>query len=177
MFSSYAPNLLVAAVFLIAKEDLARVSGKFCRFWQVALMPPQRARRRGDDAHAFQGQPGPSMCAPGADNKVMHTSFRIGDTTMMASDGRCEGKPSFFSPRFGMVADRFGVRNREGEILRMTGSPRRRCQHGTASMRVTVFFLVVNRHSVSAQSVIERLYSNLVRCLENNDTNRRHQID
>ena len=75
----------------------------------------------------------------------MHTSFRIGDTTVMASDGRCQGQPSFqgfalsltapneaeaerlfaalaeggqvqmplaktfFSPRFGMVADRFGV--------------------------------------------------------------------
>ena len=25
----------------------------------------------------------------------MHSSFRIGDTTVMASDGRCLGKPSF----------------------------------------------------------------------------------
>jgi PhnB protein len=75
----------------------------------------------------------------------MHSSFRIGETTLMASDGRCLGQPSFrgfslsinvpneaeadrlfglladggqvqmplaktfFSPRFGMVADRFGV--------------------------------------------------------------------
>jgi PhnB protein len=75
----------------------------------------------------------------------MHASFRIGDTTVLASDGQCLGKPSFqgfslsltapaeaeidrlfaaladggqvqmpltktfFSPRFGMVADRFGV--------------------------------------------------------------------
>jgi PhnB protein len=87
----------------------------------------------------------PGMLPPGAGDKVMHTSFRIGDTTLMASDGRCLGKPSFqgfslslsvpneaeaerlftaladggqvqmplaktfFSPRFGMVADRFGV--------------------------------------------------------------------
>ncbi|MBI3527487.1 MAG: VOC family protein [Betaproteobacteria bacterium] len=87
----------------------------------------------------------PGMIPPGSENKVMHTSFRIGDTTVMASDGRCTGKPSFqgfslslsvaneteaerlfallgdggqvqmplsktfFSPRFGMVADRFGV--------------------------------------------------------------------
>src|SRR5438874_1134940 len=85
----------------------------------------------------------PGMVPPGAENKVMHASFRIGDTTVMASDGRCEGRPSFqgfslsltlptaaeaerrfasladggqvqmpltetfFSPRFGMVADRF----------------------------------------------------------------------
>jgi PhnB protein len=87
----------------------------------------------------------PGMVPPGADNKVMHASFRIGDTTVMASDGRCLGKPNFqgfslsltvpdvaqadrafaalrdggqvqmaldktfFSPRFGMVTDRFGV--------------------------------------------------------------------
>jgi PhnB protein len=89
--------------------------------------------------------PQPGMCPPGSENKVMHAAFRIGDTTVMASDGRCTGKPSFqgfslsltapneaeaerlfaglgdggqvqmplaktfFSPRFGMVADRFGV--------------------------------------------------------------------
>lgn len=89
--------------------------------------------------------PPPGMVAPGSEGKVMHTSFRIGETTVMASDGRCEGRPSFqgfslsltvpneteadrlfaalvdggqvqmplnktfFSPRFGMVADRFGV--------------------------------------------------------------------
>jgi PhnB protein len=75
----------------------------------------------------------------------MHSSFRIGETTVMASDGLCRGQPSFqgfalslsapneaeadrlfaslaeggqvqmplaktfFSPRFGMVTDRFGV--------------------------------------------------------------------
>jgi PhnB protein len=87
----------------------------------------------------------PGMHPPGSDNKVMHASLRIGETTVMASDGHCQGKPSFqgfslsvtaandseaerlfaalgnggqvqmpltktfFSSRFGMVADRFGV--------------------------------------------------------------------
>jgi PhnB protein len=87
----------------------------------------------------------PGMVPPGSENKVMHASFRIGDSTLMASDGRCLGKPTFqgfslsvtvpndaeaerlfaalgdggqvqmpmaktfFSSRFGMVADRFGV--------------------------------------------------------------------
>jgi PhnB protein len=37
----------------------------------------------------------PGMIPPGAENKVMHTSLRIGDTTVMASDGRCQGQPSF----------------------------------------------------------------------------------
>jgi PhnB protein len=37
----------------------------------------------------------PGMIPPGAENKVMHTSLRIGDATVMASDGRCQGQPSF----------------------------------------------------------------------------------
>ena len=37
----------------------------------------------------------PGMCPPGAGDKVMHLSFRIGDTTVLASDGRCAGRPSF----------------------------------------------------------------------------------
>ena len=89
--------------------------------------------------------PQPGMCPPGSEDKVMHASLRIGDTTVMASDGMAKGKPefrgfslsldaateveadrlfavlgkggqvqmplakTFFSPRFGMVADRFGV--------------------------------------------------------------------
>ena len=87
--------------------------------------------------------PQPGMVPPGAEHKVMQTSFRIGETTVMASDGPCGGQPSFqgfalsltvpdeaerlfaalaaggqvqmpltttfFAPRFGMVADRFGV--------------------------------------------------------------------
>lgn len=89
--------------------------------------------------------PKPGMCPPGSDDKVLHASFRIGETRVMASDGMAEGNPTFqgfslsltapdeaaadrmfntladggqvqmplnqtfFSPRFGMVADRFGV--------------------------------------------------------------------
>ena len=84
-------------------------------------------------------------CAPGSENKVMHSCFKLGDQRVMASDGRNEGKPNFqgfalslaakdeaeadklfaalgeggqvqmpltktfFSPKFGMVQDKFGV--------------------------------------------------------------------
>ena len=87
----------------------------------------------------------PGMMAPGSENKIMHSTLRIGDSEIMASDGYCKGNPTFhgislslpvaneaaadrafaalsdggqvhmpltktfFSPRFGMVADRFGV--------------------------------------------------------------------
>ena len=37
----------------------------------------------------------PGMAPPGSVNKVMHASFRIGDTVIMASDGRCEGRQRF----------------------------------------------------------------------------------
>jgi PhnB protein len=88
----------------------------------------------------------PGTLAPGWEGKVMHTSFRVGQTTVMASDGcgtektafqgfalslgvateaesdryfnalAAGGKitmplgKTFWSPRFGMLEDRFGVR-------------------------------------------------------------------
>jgi PhnB protein len=89
-------------------------------------------------------EPMPGM-PPGSENKVMHASFTIGDTLVMASDGDCNGTSkfegfslsitakdeaeaerifgaladggevrlpltkTFFSPKFGMLADKFGV--------------------------------------------------------------------
>ena len=43
----------------------------------------------------FKDAPDKSMISPGSENKVMHSSFRIGDTVMNASDGRCTGKTNF----------------------------------------------------------------------------------
>ena len=93
----------------------------------------------------YKESPDPEMIQPGSEHKVMHASFRVGETTVLASDGRCGGQPSFqgfalsltvskeseaerlfgalveggqvtmpltktfFSPRFGMITDRFGV--------------------------------------------------------------------
>ena len=93
----------------------------------------------------FKEAPEPGMSPPEAGEKVMHSALRIGDSMVLASDGRCLGKPNFqgfalsltaaneaeagrlfaaladggqvqmplaktfFSPSFGMVADRFGV--------------------------------------------------------------------
>jgi PhnB protein len=39
--------------------------------------------------------PPPEMHPPGSENKVMHASLRIGGARLMASDGRCSGKPAF----------------------------------------------------------------------------------
>ena len=90
-------------------------------------------------------KPPPGMLPPGSDDKVMHMALKIGDTTVLGSDGNCSGKPqfqgfslsltvrdeaeankvfsaladggqvrmpltkTFFSPSFGMLADKFGV--------------------------------------------------------------------
>jgi len=88
--------------------------------------------------------PPPGMVPAGWDNKVMHTTLRVGNANVMASDGSSEGlnfqgfslsltatdeadakrkfaalavngqvrmplTKTFWSPCFGMVADRFGV--------------------------------------------------------------------
>lgn len=37
----------------------------------------------------------PGMMPPGSENKVMHASLRIGETTLMASDGQSTGQPEF----------------------------------------------------------------------------------
>jgi PhnB protein len=37
----------------------------------------------------------PGMVPPGAESKIMHSSFRIGDTEVMASDAGCGGKANF----------------------------------------------------------------------------------
>jgi PhnB protein len=43
----------------------------------------------------FKESPDPEACPPGGGDKVMHAAFRIGDTTVMASDGRNQGQPRF----------------------------------------------------------------------------------
>ena len=39
--------------------------------------------------------PPPGRMSSGSENKVMHTTFRIGNTIIMASDGMCGGQISF----------------------------------------------------------------------------------
>jgi PhnB protein len=96
----------------------------------------------------FKEMPGPhppGAIPPGAEDKIMHASLKIGEASLLMSDGRVTGKPdfqgvslalqvrdaaqaerafagladggqvqmslteTFWSPRFGIVADRFGV--------------------------------------------------------------------
>ena len=43
----------------------------------------------------FKESPEPEMIPPGSEDKIRHASFQIGNSTIMASDGRCQGKSSF----------------------------------------------------------------------------------
>ncbi len=43
----------------------------------------------------WKDSPEKSMCTPDNENKVMHSSLTIGETRVMASDGRNTGKPEF----------------------------------------------------------------------------------
>ncbi len=58
-------------------------------FYRGALGAEVTALMRSKDS------PDPSMCLPGAEDKVIHASLCIGDLTVMASDGRCRGNPNF----------------------------------------------------------------------------------
>ena len=43
----------------------------------------------------WKDSPDKSMCTPSNENKVMHASLKIGETRVMASDGRNTGNPEF----------------------------------------------------------------------------------
>ena len=43
----------------------------------------------------FKEGPESHLPTPGTEDKIMHASFRIGESTIMASDGRCQGTPIF----------------------------------------------------------------------------------
>ena len=63
----------------------------------------------------YKESPDPGMIQPGSEDKVMQASFRVGETTVLFGalvEGGQVTMPlaaTFFSPRFGMTTDRFGV--------------------------------------------------------------------
>ena len=50
-------------------------------------------------------KPPPGMIPPGSENKVMHSSLKIGDATVLASDGKCSGKTDFDGFSLTLVVD------------------------------------------------------------------------
>jgi PhnB protein len=111
-------------------------------FYETAIGAQRGLLMRYSENPDPQTTPG---CPTPPGDKVMHAEFKVGDTTLMASDGMASGTPNFsgfgltlsattpseaerffnaladggrvqmpmsktfYSPAFGMVADRFGV--------------------------------------------------------------------
>jgi PhnB protein len=71
-------------------------------FYKQALGAEVTAMMRFSDSPE-PAQPG--MVPPGAEHKVMHANFRIGSNVLMASDGRCDGKPVFQGFALSITAD------------------------------------------------------------------------
>jgi PhnB protein len=46
----------------------------------------------------------PGMIQPGTEQKVMHASLRVGEATLMASDGRCMGQTNFHGISLSLTA-------------------------------------------------------------------------
>jgi PhnB protein len=113
------------------------------KFYQGAVGAEVQGMMRVKEAPQSHG---PIGLPEGSGDKILHVAFKVGDAVLMASDGRCGGKPNFqgfglalalpdaaavdrafnalsaggsvemplaktfFSARFGMLVDRFGVR-------------------------------------------------------------------
>ena len=115
-------------------------------FYKQAVGAEVKALMRFKENPDFaNGSASEGCIGPGAEDKIMHSEFRIGDTTLMATDGMNSGKANFagtsqallvgsgaeadryfnalaeggqvmmplaktfFSEKFGMTTDRFGV--------------------------------------------------------------------
>jgi PhnB protein len=53
----------------------------------------------------FKDAPDPGMSTPANAQKIMHSSFRIGNSTVNASDGHCQGKAKFEGFSLSLSAD------------------------------------------------------------------------
>jgi len=55
--------------------------------------------------HYFKEAPDQSMVTPENSGKIMHSMLRVGQTTFMASDGRCGGKSTFEGITMNVMTD------------------------------------------------------------------------
>lgn len=95
----------------------------------------------------------PGMVPPGAENKVMHANFRIGETQVMASDGRCGGKANFqgfaltLHARDGAEAERLFTALADGGQVQMPLAKTFFSSHfGMVTDRFGVLWMVIVAH-------------------------------
>jgi len=95
-------------------------------------------------------KPDPSNMPPNSENKVMHAAFKVGDTQILASDGHCNGKPSFqgFGLTLGAKSDAeaetlFGAVGKGGQVLQPLTKTFFASKFGMVTDRFGIMWMVI----------------------------------
>jgi PhnB protein len=100
----------------------------------------------------WKDSPDKTMCAPGNENKVMHSCLKIGDASVMASDGRNTGNPKFdgFALSLNVKTDaeaqtRFKALSEGGEVAMPLGPTFFATSFGMVKDRFGVNWMVIKQ--------------------------------
>ena len=98
----------------------------------------------------WKDSPDKSMCTPANENKVMHSCLKIGDTNVMASDGRNTGNPKFDGFALSLdvktdaeAATRFKALSDGGEVVMPLGPTFFASSFGMVADRFGVHWMVI----------------------------------
>lgn len=89
----------------------------------------------------------------GTENKIMHASFKVGDSLVMASDGRCEGKTNFDGFALSIsVSDAakakslFAALSKDGQVRMPLGKTFFAPSFGMVADRFGVLWMIIAEH-------------------------------
>jgi PhnB protein len=92
-----------------------------------------------------------AMISPDAKDKVMHAALKIGEATVMASDGYCTGKSSFAGVSLALTADSpaeadklFNALSKDGQVTMPMTETFFANRFGTCSDKFGVTWMVIN---------------------------------
>ena len=92
-----------------------------------------------------------AMISPDSKDKVMHAALKIGEATVMASDGYCTGKPSFSGVSLALTADSpaeadklFNALSKGGQVTMPMTETFFANRFGTCSDKFGVTWMVIN---------------------------------
>lgn len=92
-----------------------------------------------------------AMISPESKDKVMHAALKIGEATVMASDGYCSGKPSFSGVSLALTADSpaeadklFNALSKGGQVTMPMTETFFANRFGTCSDKFGVTWMVIN---------------------------------
>jgi PhnB protein len=92
-----------------------------------------------------------AMISPESKDKVMHAALKIGEATVMASDGYCTGKSSFSGVSLALTADSpaeadklFNALSKDGQVTMPMTETFFANRFGTCSDKFGVTWMVIN---------------------------------